>query len=139
MLNRPAPGGPVKSYRPPPPPRPRPLDRVPAPVIISSYASSVVQGGSKEEQRRIQETFDKYEKLNEIPTEDVEEKEEEEDEQETVTEPIEEDIEILKTETTQDQKKVTTTAKPVQTSAKVEQVEEVKNEAEVDEENGECF
>ena len=94
---RPAPGGPVKSYRPPPPPsRARPLDKVPAPVIISSYASSVVQGGSKAEQQRIQDTFDKYEKLNEIPTEDVEEKIETEDEAEelpeTVTEPIEEEV-----------------------------------------------
>merc|ERR1719422_2480535 len=77
VLNRPAPppGGPVKGYAPPPPPRPqrRPLDRIPAPVIISSYASSIVQGGGEAEQKRIQETIEKYEKLNEISDESVEE------------------------------------------------------------------
>ena len=58
-------------YKRPPSPRPRPLDRVPAPVIYSSYASSVVQGRGQEEQKRIQETFDKYERLNEISDEDI--------------------------------------------------------------------
>ena len=94
VLNRPPPpslGGPVKSYRPPPPPGParRPLDKVPAPVIISGYASNVVQHGTKEDQRRVKESIEKYEKLNEISDEDVEEKsipEIEEEEEEVSTE-----------------------------------------------------
>jgi len=98
VLNRPPPSkpaGPVKSYRPPPAPGqvPRPKKRIPAPLIISSYASSVVQGKGKQEQKRIQDTFEKYEKLNEISDEDVEEKLEEIKEiEEVVEEVIEEEV-----------------------------------------------
>ena len=99
VLNRPPPGGPVNSYRPPaPPPRQvtRPLDRIPAPVIISSYASSVVQGRGEQEQKRIQETIEKYEKLNEISDVDVEQKEEEEEEieEDPVVEAVVEEVQI---------------------------------------------
>lgn len=72
----------------------------PAPVIYSSYASSVVQGRGQEEQKRIQETFDKYERLNEISDEDVdsEKKEElealsEEEDVESEERIVEEDVE----------------------------------------------
>ena len=61
-----------------------------APVIFSSYASSVVQGRGQEEQKRIQETFDKYERLNEISDEDVDS--EKKEELEALSE--EEDVEI---------------------------------------------
>jgi len=95
VLNRPPPSkpaGPVKSYRPPPPPGQvsRPQKRIPAPLIISSYASSVVQGKGKQEQKRIQDTFEKYEKLNEISDDDVEEKIEEIEE--VVEEVIDEEV-----------------------------------------------
>ena len=99
------------------PPSPRPLDRVPAPVIYSSYASSVVQGRGQEEQKRIQETFDKYERLNEISDEDIDmekdevkaqrEEDEEEEEVEAEERVVEATVELIRKTEDEESEKVT--------------------------------
>ena len=97
------------------PPSPRPLDRVPAPVIYSSYASSVVQGRGQEEQKRIQETFDKYERLNEISDEDINiekdevkaQREEDEEEVEAEERVVEATVELIRKTEEEESEKVT--------------------------------
>lgn len=80
VLNRPPPkvGGPVKGYQPPKRP-PLSFERKPniaAPIIISSYASTSIQGRGQDDEERIRDKIDQYEKLNDISTDDVEQKEE---------------------------------------------------------------
>ena len=105
VLNRPPPtrvGGPVKGYQPPkrPPPSFQRKPNVAAPIIISSYASTSIQGRGQDDEERIRDKIDKidqYEKLNDISTEDVEEKEEEvkaEESSETDPDPVTETEEI---------------------------------------------
>ena len=52
----------------------------------------MVQGQGQEEQRRIQETFEKYERLNEISDEDIVEEKEESKKQDDVEEETEERV-----------------------------------------------
>ena len=101
---------------------------MPAPVIYSSYASSVVQGRGQEEQRRIQETIDKYERLNEISDEDVDiEKEElkaqsgeeEEEEVETDERVVEATVELIRN-TEEEEEDVVTEKVPDKISEKTE-------------------
>ena len=97
-------------------------------MIYSSYASSVVQGQGQEEQRRIQDTIDKYERLNEISDEDVEiEKEEikaesgeEEEEEEVETEErvVEATVELIRN--TEEEEDVVTEKVPDKISEKTE-------------------
>ena len=106
VLNRPPPpprvGGPVKGYQPPkrPPPSFQRKPNVAAPIIISSYASTSIQGRGQDDEERIRERIDKisqYEALNDISTDDVEQKEEEvkvEDSSEPVLDPVTETEEI---------------------------------------------
>ena len=95
-------------------------------MIYSSYASSVVQGRGQEEQRRIQETIDKYERLNEISDEDVDiEKEElkaesgeEEEEVETEERVVEATVELIRN--TEEEEDVVTEKVPDKISEKTE-------------------
>ena len=95
-------------------------------MIYSSYASSVVQGQGQEEQRRIQDTIDKYERLNEISDEDVEiEKEElkaeigeEEEEVETEERVVEATVELIRN--TEEEEDVVTEKVPDKISEKTE-------------------
>ena len=72
----------MKGYQPPrrPPPSFQQKPKIAAPIIISSYASTSIQGRGQDDEERIRDRIDKidqYEKLNEISTDDVEQKEEE--------------------------------------------------------------
>ena len=72
----------MKGYQPPkrPPPSFQRKPNVAAPIIISSYASTSIQGRGQDDEERIRERIDKiseYEKQNDISTDDVEQKEEE--------------------------------------------------------------
>ena len=89
---------------------------MPAPVIYSSYASSVVQGRGQEEQKRIQETFDKYERLNEISDEDIDiqkdelkaqSDEEEEEKVEAEERVVEATVELIRKTEDEESEKVT--------------------------------
>jgi len=98
VLNRP----PVKGYQPPkrPPPSFQRKPNIPAPIIISSYASTSIQGRGQQDQERIRDKIDQYEKLNDISTDDVEQKEEKvklEEISETETEQVTETEEIVTT------------------------------------------
>ena len=92
----------MKGYQPPkrPPPSFQRKPNVAAPIIISSYASTSIQGRGQDDEERIRDKIDKidqYEKLNDISTEDVEEKEEEvkvEESSETDPDPVTETEEI---------------------------------------------
>ena len=87
----------------------------------------MVQGRGQEEQRRIQETIDKYERLNEISDEDVDiEKEElkaqsgeeEEEEVETDERVVEATVELIRN--TEEEKNVVTEKVPDKISEKTE-------------------
>ena len=121
VLNRPPPprvGGPVKGYQPPkrPPPSFQRKPSVAAPIIISSYASTSIQGRGQDDEERIRDKIDKisqYDKLNDISTADVEQKEEEvkvEESSETDPDPVTETEEIPTT-TLRPEEPTTTTAK----------------------------
>ena len=111
----------MKGYQPPkrPPPSFQRKPNVAAPIIISSYASTSIQGRGQDDEERIKERIDKisqYEKLNDISTDDVEQKEEEvkvEESSETGPDPVTEAEEIptttLRTEdpTTKETKETT--------------------------------
>ena len=92
----------MKGYQPPkrPPTSFQRKPNVAAPVIISSYASTSIQGRGQDDEERIRERIDKisqYEALNDISTDDVEQKEEEvkvEDSSEPVPDPVTETEEI---------------------------------------------
>ena len=87
-----------------------------APIIISSYASTSIQGRGQDDEERIRDKIDKisqYDKLNDISTADVEQKEEEvkvEESSETDTDPVTETEEIPTT-TLRPEEPTTTTAK----------------------------
>ena len=95
-------------------------------MIYSSYASSVVQGRGQEEQRRIQETIDKYERLNEISDEDVDIEKEElkaesgevEEEVETEERVVEATVELIRN--TEEEEDVVTEKVPDKISEKTE-------------------
>ena len=89
----------MKGYQPPkrPPPSFQRKPNVAAPIIISSYASTSIQGRGQDDEERIRDKIDQYEKLNDISTEDVEEKEEEgkvEESSQTDPDPLTETAEI---------------------------------------------
>ena len=126
VLNRPPPskvGGPVKGYQPPkrPPTSFRQKPNVAAPIIISSYASTSIQGRGEEDQQRIRDKIDQYEKLNDISTDDVEQKEEKvkvEETPETETVAVTETEEIVTT-TERSEESTTTTKSPQETTTQV--------------------
>ena len=104
----------MKGYQPPkrPPPSFQGKPNVAAPVIISSYASTSIQGRGQEDQQRIRDKIDQYEKLNDISTDDVEQKEEKvkvEEIPEDETVPVTEREEIVTTTQTVLEKTATTT------------------------------
>ena len=95
----------MKGYQPPkrPPPSFQRKPNVAAPIIISSYASTSIQGRGQDDEERIRERIDKisqYEAQNDISTDDVEQKEEEvkvEESAETGPDPVTETEEIATT------------------------------------------
>ena len=127
VLNRPPPtrvGGPVKGYQPPkrPPPSFQRKPNVAAPIIISSYASTSIQGRGQDDEERIRERIDKiseYEKQNDISTDDVEQKEEEvkvDESTETGPDPVTE-TEGIPTTTLRTEDPTTTTKKTKETTS----------------------
>ena len=100
VLNRPPPakvGGPVKGYQPPkrPPTSFQQKPNIAAPIIISSYASTSIQGRGQVDEQTIRDKIDQYEKLNDISTDDVEQKEEKVKLEET---PETETVQVTETE-----------------------------------------
>lgn len=69
----------MKAYQPPrrPPSSFQQKPKIAAPIIISSYASTSIQGRGQDDEQKIRDKIDQYEKLNDISTDDVEQKEEE--------------------------------------------------------------
>ena len=114
----------MKGYQPPkrPPPSFQRKPNVAAPIIISSYASTSIQGRGQDDEERIRERIDKiseYEKQNDISTDDVEQKEEEvkvDESTETGPDPVTE-TEGIPTTTLRTEDPTTTTKKTKETTS----------------------